>query len=148
LGKQFKDLKSKSKKSENISAVNEKDTRLHELNEEDDLGQKSIDGLFTELKELLSEEAFSRLKETGTGLHLKSKEELTNMAYGYYDEIALPRLVADFGSLELSPVDGRTLTDFMHIRGLQMRSLGHVVRMLYLVNSAFPCFQVILILKE
>lgn len=129
LGKQFKDLKSKSKKSENISAVNEKDTRLHELNEEDDLGQKSIDGLFTELKELLSEEAFSRLKETGTGLHLKSKEELTNMAYGYYDEIALPRLVADFGSLELSPVDGRTLTDFMHIRGLQMRSLGHVAKL-------------------
>lgn len=35
--------------------------------------------------------------------------------------------VADFGSLELSPVDGRTLTDFMHTRGLQMRSLGHVV---------------------
>jgi len=36
----------------------------------------------------------------------------------------------DFGSLELSPVDGRTLTDFMHLRGLQMRSLGKVVRML------------------
>lgn len=35
--------------------------------------------------------------------------------------------VADFGSLELSPVDGRTLTDFMHTRGLQMHSLGRVV---------------------
>lgn len=35
--------------------------------------------------------------------------------------------VADFASLELSPVDGRTLTDFMHTRGLQMRSLGRVV---------------------
>lgn len=35
--------------------------------------------------------------------------------------------VADFGSLELSPVDGRTLTDFMHTRGLRMRSLGQVV---------------------
>ncbi|KAJ8616133.1 hypothetical protein MRB53_035505 [Persea americana] len=34
--------------------------------------------------------------------------------------------VADFGSLELSPVDGRTLTDFMHTRGLQMRSFGRV----------------------
>ncbi|KAL6315380.1 hypothetical protein AAG906_000490 [Vitis piasezkii] len=33
----------------------------------------------------------------------------------------------DFGSLELSPVDGRT-TDFMHTRGLRMRSLGHVIR--------------------
>ncbi|CAL9215101.1 unnamed protein product [Arabidopsis halleri] len=130
LGKQFKVLKSKSKKSESISTVKEKekDIRLRELNGEADLGQKSIDGHFTELKELLSEEAFSRLQETGTGLHLKSKEELTKMAYGYYDEIALPRLVADFGSLELSPVDGRTMTDFMHIRGLQMRSLGHVAK--------------------
>ena len=35
--------------------------------------------------------------------------------------------MADFGSLELSPVDGRTLTDFMHTRGLQMCSLGRVV---------------------
>ncbi|XP_010476614.1 PREDICTED: protein TSS-like [Camelina sativa] len=132
LGKQFKVLKTKSKKSANISTVKEKETdiRLHELNGEADLGKKSIDEhIETELKELLSEEAFSRLKETGTGLHLKSKEELTKMVYGYYDEIALPRLVADFGSLELSPVDGRTITDFMHIRGLQMRSLGHVAKL-------------------
>jgi len=38
--------------------------------------------------------------------------------------------VADFGSLELSPVDGRTLTDFMHTRGLRMRSLGQVVSLI------------------
>lgn len=42
--------------------------------------------------------------------------------------------VSDFGSLELSPVDGRTLTDFMHTRGLQMRSLGHIVSSLM-----YPC---------
>jgi hypothetical protein len=35
--------------------------------------------------------------------------------------------VADFASLELSPVDGRTMTDFMHARGLNMSSLGRVV---------------------
>ncbi|KAK8950120.1 Clustered mitochondria protein [Platanthera guangdongensis] len=38
-------------------------------------------------------------------------------------------LVADLSSLELSPVDGRTLTDFMHARGLKMCSLGHVVEL-------------------
>lgn len=43
--------------------------------------------------------------------------------------------VADFGSLELSPVDGRTLTDFMHTRGLRMRSLGYVVSSLVLTSS-------------
>jgi protein TIF31 len=87
---------------------------------------------------------------------LQSTDELIEMAHKYYDDTALPKLViyctsvaaitnmysewhiilfsslscyqvADFGSLELSPVDGRTLTDFMHTRGLQMRSLGQVV---------------------
>ncbi|KAJ4851671.1 hypothetical protein Tsubulata_014495 [Turnera subulata] len=83
----------------------------------------------SDLKKLLSEEAFLRLKESGTGLDLKSMDELIQMAYRYYDEIALPKLVTDFGSLELSPVDGHTLTDFMHLRGLQMRSLGLVVEL-------------------
>nr|VDC65769.1 unnamed protein product [Brassica rapa] len=119
LGKQFKVLKIKNKKSENTSTVKEM---------EENISLRELDGE-AELKELVSEEAFSRLQESGTGLHLKSKEELTKMVYGYYDEIALPRLVADFGSLELSPVDGRTMTDFMHIRGLQMRSLGHVAKL-------------------
>ncbi|RDY14370.1 Protein TSS [Mucuna pruriens] len=78
------------------------------------------------LKRMLSEEAFTRLKESGTGLHCKSMHDLIDLSRKYYTDVALPKLVADFGSLELSPVDGRTLTDFMHTRGLQMRSLGHV----------------------
>ena len=45
-------------------------------------------------------------------------------------------LVSDFASLELSPVDGRTMTDFMHTRGLNMSSLGRVVG----VNFMYDCF--------
>ncbi|KAL3651496.1 hypothetical protein CASFOL_004498 [Castilleja foliolosa] len=81
------------------------------------------------LKTLLSDSAFTRLKESETGLHSKSLHELIELSQKYYDEVALQKLVADFGSLELSPVDGRTLTDFMHIRGLRMRSLGKVVKL-------------------
>ncbi|XP_016503673.2 protein REDUCED CHLOROPLAST COVERAGE 1 [Nicotiana tabacum] len=81
------------------------------------------------LKTLLSDAGFTRLKESETGLHLKSLEELIDLSQKYYNEVALPKLVADFGSLELSPVDGRTLTDFMHTRGLRMRSLGQVVKL-------------------
>ncbi|KAF2324882.1 hypothetical protein GH714_021008 [Hevea brasiliensis] len=81
------------------------------------------------LQRLLSDTAFTRLKESDTGLHCKSLQELIDMSQKYYIEVALPKLVADFGSLELSPVDGRTLTDFMHTRGLRMRSLGHVVKL-------------------
>lgn len=81
------------------------------------------------LKRILSDAAFTRLKESDTGLHQKSLQDLINLSQKYYEEVALPKLVADFGSLELSPVDGRTLTDFMHTRGLRMRSLGRVVKL-------------------
>ncbi|KAH7864040.1 hypothetical protein Vadar_024934 [Vaccinium darrowii] len=81
------------------------------------------------LKSLLSDAAFTRLKESETGLHRKSVQELIDLSQRYYNDVALPKLVADFGSLELSPVDGRTLTDFMHTRGLRMRSLGQVVKL-------------------
>ncbi|GMP61153.1 hypothetical protein CsSME_00023730 [Camellia sinensis var. sinensis] len=81
------------------------------------------------LRKLLSDAAFSRLKESETGLHCKSMQELIDLSQKYYNEVALPKLVADFGSLELSPVDGRTLTDFMHTRGLRMCSLGQVVKL-------------------
>lgn len=81
------------------------------------------------LRRLLTDAAFTRLKESETGLHCKSLQELIDLSQKYYDEAALPKLVADFGSLELSPVDGRTLTDFMHTRGLRMRSLGQVVKL-------------------
>ncbi|GJT49496.1 transportin-1 isoform X1 [Tanacetum coccineum] len=56
----------------------------------------------------------------------KSPDELIGMTHEYYDDIALLKPVADFGSLEFSPVGGRTLTDFMHTRGLRMCSLGRV----------------------
>ncbi|KAF6140786.1 hypothetical protein GIB67_042199 [Kingdonia uniflora] len=81
------------------------------------------------LKSILSDAAFTRLKESETGLHRKSMQDLIEMSQKYYNEVALQKLVADFGSLELSPVDGRTLTDFMHTRGLRMRSLGRVVKL-------------------
>ncbi|KAK7304132.1 hypothetical protein RJT34_15200 [Clitoria ternatea] len=80
-------------------------------------------------RKLLSDAAYARLQESKTDLHLKLPDELMEMAYKYYVDTALPKLVADFGSLELSPVDGRTLTDFMHTRGLQMSSLGRVVEL-------------------
>ncbi|KAL8118949.1 protein REDUCED CHLOROPLAST COVERAGE 1-like [Apium graveolens] len=81
------------------------------------------------LRKLMTDDAFTRLKETETGLHCESLQDLITLSRKYYDEVALPKLVADFGSLELSPVDGRTLTDFMHTRGLRMCSLGQVVKL-------------------
>ncbi|KAH9666917.1 tetratricopeptide repeat (TPR)-like superfamily protein [Citrus sinensis] len=134
LGKQFKFLKKRENRPNLVGSNNE-------ANEDDNgpcsmnvgtNGRQQSNGELNcemELKKLISEESFLRLKETGTGLHSKAVDELMKMTYKYYDDIALPKLVTDFGSLELSPVDGRTLTDFMHLRGLQMRSLGRVVEL-------------------
>ncbi|XP_058113993.1 protein REDUCED CHLOROPLAST COVERAGE 2-like [Magnolia sinica] len=141
LGKQgglLKEIKKKiDEKSNkaNMSKENSTCTGLDSSKKEttDTADQKELEKQDLEkevmLRKALSEAAFSRLKESETGLHLKSPDELIEMAHKYYADTALPKLVTDFGSLELSPVDGRTLTDFMHTRGLQMRSLGHVVEL-------------------
>ncbi|KAJ8773911.1 hypothetical protein K2173_009342 [Erythroxylum novogranatense] len=133
LGKEFKYLKKRGKKPKGSYSHDDKDNETILGNESMGTDGGHIGSEETscgdELKNLISEDAYLRLKETGTDLHIKSIDELIHMAHKYYDEIALPKLVTDFGSLELSPVDGRTMTDFMHLRGLQMRSLGRVVEL-------------------
>ncbi|WOG99273.1 hypothetical protein DCAR_0518621 [Daucus carota subsp. sativus] len=131
LGKEFKLLKRREKTAGSVDDNDENDYRSSNLDVENSIRDVSNSEYESEaeLKKFVSEEAFLHLKETGTGLHLKSVDELIKMAHTHYDEVALPKLVTDFGSLELSPVDGRTLTDFMHLRGLKMRSLGRVVEL-------------------
>ncbi|KAK7389510.1 hypothetical protein VNO78_24617 [Psophocarpus tetragonolobus] len=134
LGKQFKFLKKRDKKSNNLESADSREQNYSRTANGNDVADKvepNNDDLSNsnELEKLLSTEAFLRLRESSTGLHMKSVDELISMAHKFYDEVALPKLAMDFGSLELSPVDGRTLTDFMHLRGLQMRSLGKVVKL-------------------
>ncbi|CAN6459580.1 unnamed protein product [Victoria cruziana] len=131
LGKKFELLKKIKKKIDNTNKSDLSDdvgsnSLISETSKGSENGESHKE---TGLKKVLPEPAFLRLKESGTGLHLKSLEELTDMANKYYEDVALPKLVADFGSLELSPVDGRTLTDFMHTRGLRICSLGRVVEL-------------------
>ncbi|XVE94173.1 hypothetical protein REPUB_Repub01dG0259100 [Reevesia pubescens] len=119
----------KTEQSKEVSPGNNLDiNKKSEVSNQQEL-EKKDEEMEMMWKKLLPEEAYLRLKESETGLHLKSPDELIEMAHKYYADTALPKLVADFGSLELSPVDGRTLTDFMHTRGLQMCSLGRVVEL-------------------
>ncbi|CAN4084362.1 unnamed protein product [Withania somnifera] len=119
IKKKSDDKSSKAGSGNEVSSSDTDKKELEKQNEETELLWEKV----------LPEAAYLRLKESETGLHLKSPDELIGMAHKYYADTALPKLVADFGSLELSPVDGRTLTDFMHTRGLQMCSLGRVVEL-------------------
>ncbi|GJZ21731.1 TSS-like protein [Tanacetum coccineum] len=58
---------------------------------------------------------------------VKVEPDVKGLGKGLLKESRKTPKVADFSSFELSPVDGRTLTDFMHTRGLRMCSLGRVV---------------------
>ncbi|PIN15973.1 hypothetical protein CDL12_11391 [Handroanthus impetiginosus] len=121
IKKKFDDQSNKIDPNKELLANNSPDASKKEVEKDEEKE--------TMWRKLLPEASYVRLKESETGLHLKSPDELIEMAHKYYADTALPKLVADFGSLELSPVDGRTLTDFMHTRGLQMSSLGRVVEL-------------------
>lgn len=135
LGKHFEQLRKIKKKECNVegssSDKEESNSNCSPMNGLQESDKIAVDetNKGADISKLMSEDAFSRLKSLGAGLHDKSLEELTNMAHNFYDDTALPKLVADFASLELSPVDGRTMTDFMHTRGLNMSSLGRVVEL-------------------
>ncbi|CAK7338137.1 unnamed protein product [Dovyalis caffra] len=120
---------SKTEEGKDVSAGTNVDMSKNSDSTNQNESEKKDEEMEVMWKKLLPEAAYLRLKESETSLHLKTPDELIEMAHKYYAEIALPKLVADFGSLELSPVDGRTLTDFMHTRGLQMCSLGRVVEL-------------------
>ncbi|KAI9378489.1 hypothetical protein POPTR_018G102500v4 [Populus trichocarpa] len=120
---------SKTEEGKDVSSGTNLDTSKKSDSTNQKESEKMDEKMEVMWKKLLPEAAYLRLKESETGLHLKTPDELIEMAHKYYADIALPKLVADFGSLELSPVDGRTLTDFMHTRGLQMCSLGRVVEL-------------------
>jgi hypothetical protein len=49
----------------------------------------------------------------------------------------LPKLVVDLSSLEVSPMDGPTLTDALHAHGINVRYLGKVWSSLLLITQ--PC---------
>lgn len=72
LGKEFKMLKKREKKAGNVDSTEEIDYRTRNLDVENSIGEvSSSESREVDLKKHISEEAFLRLKETGTDLHLK-----------------------------------------------------------------------------
>ncbi len=52
-------------------------------------------------------------------------------------DTVLPKLVVDLSSLEVSPMDGPTLTDALHAHGINVRYLGKVWSSLFLITAFF-----------
>lgn len=44
----------------------------------------------------------------------------------YLNDVALPKFIHDLCTLEVSPMDGQTLTEALHAHGINVRYIGQV----------------------
>ncbi|KAJ0965739.1 hypothetical protein J5N97_026877 [Dioscorea zingiberensis] len=118
LGKQFGQLKEIKKKTDEKGVKTDpggkenpscngsiaSKTNLLKNSDSKELDKQNVDKELV-LQKVLPEAAFLRLKESETGLHLKSPEELIDMAHKFYEDTALPKL----SKQKLGSEDLRTL---------------------------------------
>ena len=72
-------------------------------------------------------------------------ESLVKKAGTYHVDVFLPKFVQDLSSLEVSPMDGQTLTEALHAHGINMRYIGKVSErsespLDVISNLNFQCF--------
>ncbi|KAE8677489.1 Clustered mitochondria protein [Hibiscus syriacus] len=56
----------------------------------------------------------------------KADEENVRKASSYLLDVVLPKFIQDLCTLEVSPMDGQTLTEALHAHGLNIRYIGNV----------------------
>ncbi|CAK9277916.1 unnamed protein product [Sphagnum jensenii] len=79
-------------------------------------------------KIVLNPNVFTDFKVSGDPEDIAADEELVRKAGQYVVDTVLPKLVVDLSSLEVSPMDGPTLTDALHAHGINVRYLGKVAK--------------------
>ena len=53
-------------------------------------------------------------------------EENVRKVSSYLTNVVLPKFVQDLCTLEVSPMDGQTLTEALHAHGINVRYIGNV----------------------
>ncbi|KAL5719872.1 hypothetical protein ACHQM5_012603 [Ranunculus cassubicifolius] len=66
---------------------------------------------------------------SGTQEEVAADEECVRKAGAYLKDVVLPKFVQDLCSLEVSPMDGQTLTEALHAHGINIRYIGKVADM-------------------
>lgn len=77
----------------------------------------------------LNPNVLTEFKLAGDPEEIAGDEESVKRAGTYLLETVLPKFVQDLSSLEVSPMDGQTLTEALHAHGINMRYLGHVAKL-------------------
>ncbi|KAG6557739.1 hypothetical protein Mapa_000505 [Marchantia paleacea] len=104
----------------------------------DRVKKRKTDGEEADEKILLQEElpkivlnpnVFTDFKVAGEPEEVAADEELVRKTAKYLVDTVLPKLVQDLSSLEVSPMDGHTLTEALHAHGINVRYLGQVAKL-------------------
>ncbi|KAG8072136.1 hypothetical protein GUJ93_ZPchr0006g40761 [Zizania palustris] len=79
---------------------------------------------------LFNPNVFTEYKLAGSPEDIEADEALVKKAGLYLVDSVIPKFVQDLCSLDVSPMDGQTLTDVMHSNGINVRYLGKVAGMI------------------
>ncbi|KAM9994200.1 hypothetical protein ACTFIZ_005518 [Dictyostelium cf. discoideum] len=71
---------------------------------------------------------FSKVKLGGTPEEQQKDIEDLKAIGAFLKGILIPRLIEDLMLFNVAPVDGQTLTQVMHVRGINMRYLGYIAK--------------------
>ncbi|GAB2260888.1 hypothetical protein Droror1_Dr00011743 [Drosera rotundifolia] len=69
---------------------------------------------------------FTEFKLAGSPEEIAADEEIVKKASSFLTDVVLPKFVEDLCSLEVSPMDGQTLTEALHAHGINVRYIGKV----------------------
>ncbi|RWR77799.1 clustered mitochondria protein isoform X4 [Cinnamomum micranthum f. kanehirae] len=78
---------------------------------------------------LLNPNAFTEFKLAGSDEEIAADEARVRKAGKYLLDVVLPKFVQDLCTLEVSPMDGQTLTEALHAQGINVRYIGKVADM-------------------
>ncbi|KAL5207899.1 hypothetical protein ABZP36_032334 [Zizania latifolia] len=79
---------------------------------------------------LFNPNVFTEYKLAGSPEEIEADEALVKKAGLYILDTVIPKFVQDLCSLDVSPMDGQTLTDVLHSNGINVRYLGKVAGMI------------------
>ncbi|GFP98186.1 clustered mitochondria protein [Phtheirospermum japonicum] len=69
---------------------------------------------------------FTEFKLSGSQEEISADEEDVRKASLYLKDVVLPKFIQDLCTLEVSPMDGQTLTEALHAHGINVRYIGKV----------------------
>ncbi|XP_043691456.1 clustered mitochondria protein isoform X2 [Telopea speciosissima] len=78
---------------------------------------------------LLNPNVFTEFKLAGSQEETAADEENVRKVGLYLTDVVLPKFVQDLCTLEVSPMDGQTLTEALHAHGINVRYIGKVSNM-------------------